>query len=397
MDVFAIVSTNGDVGTMDASFVEQHGSIKAVRLAELDCAVRKLGFRKLFLFGYRDSGMMGSETSEHPDCSWQAPQEEMTRRVVEVIREARPQIILTHNRYGGYGHPDHIAIQRATTVAFDLAGDASFVTEGLAPWQPQKLYYSSSPTLMLRYGIMMMRLRGMDPRAVGRNKDIDMVAVLENIEPPHARVNVREWLDIWGRGQQLSRQPARRPTLAPAPLDASSLSVTRALHAHPATADTQPHRRTRSLRQHKGWRLFPVTQGHMPLRQYRLTVRALRPGDKAAQPLVLRFPGAGNEERGAQRPAAVCEALCPRHDTLDAQGLDRVVQPTGREVADGAGQARHAGPHGRAGINHKGSGRSAALAHYQALEGRARAGASFATDDVQRLARSQPGAPRPRP
>ncbi len=215
-DVFAIVSTNGDAGTMDESFVEQHGSVKAVRLAELDCAVRKLGFRKLFLFGYRDSGMMGSETSEHPDCSWQAPQEEMTRRVVEVIREARPQIILTHNRYGGYGHPDHIAMQRATTVAFNLAGDASFVTEGLAPWQPQKLYYSSSPTLMLRYGIMMMRLRGMDPRAVGRNKDIDMVAVLENIEPPHARVNVREWLDIWDEASschasQLAGRRSRPP------------------------------------------------------------------------------------------------------------------------------------------------------------------------------------------
>ena len=196
-EVYAIVSTNGDVGTMDESFVEKHGSKKAVRLAELECARQMLGFRRIFLLGYRDSGMMGSASNSHPDCSWQAPREELARRVVEVIREIRPQVILTHNRYGGYGHPDHIAIQRATSDAFELAGDADFRTEGQSAWQPQKLYYSSSPTLLLRYGILMTRLRGQDPRAMGRNRDVDMVATLENIEPPNVRINVRQWSDIW--------------------------------------------------------------------------------------------------------------------------------------------------------------------------------------------------------
>ena len=215
-EVYAIVSTNGDVGTMDDSFVERHGSVKAVRLAELECATRMLGFRKVFLFGYRDSGMMGSATSEHPDCSWQAPREELARRVVEVIREVRPQVILTHNRYGGYGHPDHIAIQRATTDAFDLAGDAGYVTQDDPAWQPQKLYYSSSHTLMLRYGILMTRLRGKNPRAMGRNQDIDMVATLENIEPPHARIDVRPWMDIWDEASrchasQLGGRRSRTP------------------------------------------------------------------------------------------------------------------------------------------------------------------------------------------
>ncbi len=215
-DVSALVSTNGDVGTMDPSFVEKHGSVKAVRLSELDCAVRMLGFRNLFLLGYRDSGMPGTETSEHPDCSWQAPREDMTRRVVEVIRAARPQVILTHNRYGGYGHPDHIAIQRATTDAFSLAADASYVTDGFEPWKPQKLYYSSSSTFMMRYAILMMRLRGQDPRAMGRNKDIDRVAVLENSEPTHVRIDVRQWLDIWDaasncHASQLAGRRARPP------------------------------------------------------------------------------------------------------------------------------------------------------------------------------------------
>ena len=216
VDVYAIVSTNGDAGSMDPEFVEKHGSVAAVRLSELDCAERLLGFRKLFRFGYRDSGMMGSETSKHPDCSWQTPREELARRVVEVIRETRPQVILTHNRYGGYGHPDHIAIQRATTDAFHLAADAAFQTGDQTPWQPGKLYYNSSPTALLRFGIFMMRLRGQDPRAVGRNKDIDMLAVLENIEPPHARVDVRAWLDAWDEASschasQLAGRRSRPP------------------------------------------------------------------------------------------------------------------------------------------------------------------------------------------
>ncbi|MCE2489013.1 MAG: GlcNAc-PI de-N-acetylase, partial [Anaerolineae bacterium] len=99
--------------------------------------------------------------------------------------------------YGGYGHPDHIAIQRATTDAFSIAGDAAFQTDGQSLWQPQKLYYSSSPTLLLRFGILMTRLRRQDPRAMGRNRDVDMLAILENIEEPNVRINVRQWSEIW--------------------------------------------------------------------------------------------------------------------------------------------------------------------------------------------------------
>ena len=134
VQVYLIVSTNGDVGTVAPEFLNGYNSIAELRLAELDCAAEKLGFKEVFKFGYKDSGMMGSETSKDPDCSWQAPREEMARKVVEVIREVRPQVILTFNKYGGYGHPDHIAIQRATTEAFSLAGDADYHTQGLAPY-----------------------------------------------------------------------------------------------------------------------------------------------------------------------------------------------------------------------------------------------------------------------
>jgi LmbE family N-acetylglucosaminyl deacetylase len=142
---------------------------------------------------------MNSETSGDPQslwAIWNSEPAQVTRRVVEVLREVRPHVVITFNKYGGYGHPDHIAIQRATTEAFHLAGDAHYST-GQPPHQPQKLYYSSIPAAMIRIGIWRMRLKGQNPRQLGRNKDIDMVAILDHVEPIHAKVNIAGYYEIW--------------------------------------------------------------------------------------------------------------------------------------------------------------------------------------------------------
>ena len=196
IDVYLICATNGDVGSVSPEFLNGYKSVSELRLAELDRAAELLKLKHVYKLGYKDSGMMGSETSQDPQCLWQAPQDEVARRVVEVIREIQPHVVITFNRYGGYGHPDHIAIQRATTQAFSLAGDAGYDT-GQPPYQPQKLYYSSISSWQIRLGIYMLRLRGQDPRRVGRNKDIDVQAILENIEPTHTVVNVRNFYDAW--------------------------------------------------------------------------------------------------------------------------------------------------------------------------------------------------------
>jgi LmbE family N-acetylglucosaminyl deacetylase len=195
-DVYYICATNGDVGTVDAELLAGYNSIAELRLAELAAASQILGFKQVFTFGYKDSGMMGSDTSNDPACLWQAPQEQVTRRVVEVMREVQPQVVITFNKYGGYGHPDHIAIQRATTAAFALAGDASYAT-GQAPYTPQKLYYTGIPKQLVQIFVMMMRLQGKDPRKGGRNGDLDMQAVIDNCEPNHTRVDIRGFLDAW--------------------------------------------------------------------------------------------------------------------------------------------------------------------------------------------------------
>lgn len=205
VDVYLICATNGDVGTVAPEMLNGYRSVAELRLAELDCASAKLGFRGVFKLGYRDSGMMNSETCKDPSCLWQAPRKEVARRVVQVMREIKPQVVITFNRYGGYGHPDHIAIQRATTDAFRLAGDPAYATDGQQPYQPQKLYYTSFPKQLFRLYIVLARLRGQDPRRLGRNRDIDLQAIYDNIEPIHARIDIRDYLEAWDEASQCHR------------------------------------------------------------------------------------------------------------------------------------------------------------------------------------------------
>jgi LmbE family N-acetylglucosaminyl deacetylase len=201
VDVYLVCATDGDVGTVSPEFMEGYATIRELRLAELAAATEILGFRHVFTFGYKDSGMLGSAENDDERSLWYAWNhcpEEVTQRMVEVIREVKPQVVITFNKYGGYGHPDHIAIQRATTEAFALANDASYDTKQ-KPYQPQKLYYSNIPKVPLQLAIAKMRMQGQDPRRLGVNKDIDMVKVLENVEPNHARVNISQYYDIWDR------------------------------------------------------------------------------------------------------------------------------------------------------------------------------------------------------
>jgi len=195
-EVYYLCATNGDVGTVRPEFMQGYNSVAELRLAELSRAASVLGLTDVIPLGYRDSGMMGSDTSTHPDCLWQQPREAVARRVTEVIRRVRPQVVITFNRYGGYGHPDHIAIQRATTDAFHHASDPAYET-GQAVWAPQKLYYNAIPRRQVQVGIMLLRLRRQDPRLMGRNHDIDVQAIVDNAEPVHAMIDVGVYYEQW--------------------------------------------------------------------------------------------------------------------------------------------------------------------------------------------------------
>ena len=197
-----ICATNGDMGTIPLAMREQYSEVSEVRLAELDCAAQVLGLDPVYRFGYKDSGMMNSASNQDPDSlwyGWQNHPETLLKRVVDVIRDFKPQVVVTFNRYGGYGHPDHIAIQQATTEAFALAGDASYLVEGTQPYAPQKLYYASIPGRMLKLYLRWMALRGHDIRHMGVNKDLDYQAVIDHLEPIHTMIDVGAHFDTWDR------------------------------------------------------------------------------------------------------------------------------------------------------------------------------------------------------
>ena len=67
--------------------------------------------------------MMGLPTNDRPDCFWQADLDEAAGHLVEVIREVRPQVLVTYDEYGGYGHPDHIQAHRVAMRGVELAAD----------------------------------------------------------------------------------------------------------------------------------------------------------------------------------------------------------------------------------------------------------------------------------
>ncbi|MEU0742156.1 N-acetyl-1-D-myo-inositol-2-amino-2-deoxy-alpha-D-glucopyranoside deacetylase [Streptomyces sp. NPDC006134] len=98
------------------------------RLGELTEAMRALGVEDARLLGgpgrYADSGMMGIPDNDDPACFWQADVEEAAALLVEVIREVRPQVLVTYDPDGGYGHPDHIQAHRVAMRAADLAAEA---------------------------------------------------------------------------------------------------------------------------------------------------------------------------------------------------------------------------------------------------------------------------------
>jgi N-acetyl-1-D-myo-inositol-2-amino-2-deoxy-alpha-D-glucopyranoside deacetylase len=98
------------------------------RHRELAEAMRALGVRDFRQLGgpgrYRDSGMMGLPDNDDPDCFWQADVDEAAAHLLEVIREVRPQVLVTYDPDGGYGHPDHIQAHRVAMRAAELAADA---------------------------------------------------------------------------------------------------------------------------------------------------------------------------------------------------------------------------------------------------------------------------------
>ena len=190
-DVYCISATRGEAGMVDEEHLNGFKDIAEKRTDELMRAAKELGLKDVFFLGYRDSGMPGSEDNQHPDAQINAPLEEVAGRVVKYIRSLKPEIVLTFDPIGGYKHPDHIHIHKATVLAFEKSDDPSFHPEAGEPFKPRALYFQVFPKGFLRTAVRLLPLLGKDPTKFGRNGDINIKELAEVTFPIHVRLNVR--------------------------------------------------------------------------------------------------------------------------------------------------------------------------------------------------------------
>lgn len=184
--VFYACATRGEAGEAEPRFLEGYATMGDMRWAELECSAKTLGLAGVIHLGYRDSGMPGSKGNQNPEALVNRPVEEVTGRMVKVIRELKPQVVVTFDPIGGYRHPDHIAVHKAAVKAFEAAGDASQYPGAGPAFSPQKLYYSIFSRTFLKMAVRLMPLFGQDPRHLGVNKDIDLTSLTEVEFPVNA-------------------------------------------------------------------------------------------------------------------------------------------------------------------------------------------------------------------
>jgi LmbE family N-acetylglucosaminyl deacetylase len=125
-------------------------AVVALRQAELEESCRVLKVGDLELLGYHDSGMMGWPQNDAPGSFWTTPVPEAAARLAELIRYYRPDVVVTYDQNGFYGHPDHIQAHRITMAAVELTGI------------PAKVYWTTAPySAMERMG-RVLREAGVD-------------------------------------------------------------------------------------------------------------------------------------------------------------------------------------------------------------------------------------------
>ncbi|WP_448614004.1 N-acetyl-1-D-myo-inositol-2-amino-2-deoxy-alpha-D-glucopyranoside deacetylase [Modestobacter sp. URMC 112] len=143
---------------------DQADQLGGYRIGELADAMAALGVTDWRFLGgagrYRDSGMMGTPANDAPRAFWNADLDEAVDAAVAVVREVRPQVVVTYDEQGGYGHPDHIQAHRVTMRAVERAADPAHRPDLGAAWDVAKVYWCCTPRSVLRRGIEAMAALG---------------------------------------------------------------------------------------------------------------------------------------------------------------------------------------------------------------------------------------------
>lgn len=139
-----------DLALLSVLHADQLGGYRTGELARACAALNVAEHHYLGGVGrYRDSGMMGEPTNDHPRCFWRTDVDDAAAYLVPIIRRNRPQVMLAYNDSGGYGHPDHIQAHRVALRARELAADPAYRSELGTPWQIAKVYFAGLPRSVL--------------------------------------------------------------------------------------------------------------------------------------------------------------------------------------------------------------------------------------------------------
>ncbi|ORT61190.1 N-acetyl-1-D-myo-inositol-2-amino-2-deoxy-alpha-D-glucopyranoside deacetylase [Streptomyces sp. CB03238] len=145
------------------------------RVGELAAAMKELGVTDhRFLGGpgrFRDSGMMGAEQNRRDGAFWNTDVDDAAPYLVEIIRSVRPQVLVTYDPDGGYGHPDHIQAHRVAMRAAELAAEPAFRRDLGDPYEIAKIYWNRVPRTVAEEGFARLRAAGAFP-AVGSIGDV---------------------------------------------------------------------------------------------------------------------------------------------------------------------------------------------------------------------------------
>jgi N-acetyl-1-D-myo-inositol-2-amino-2-deoxy-alpha-D-glucopyranoside deacetylase len=192
--VTLVTCTRGEEGEVlvpDLSHLaaDRDDTLGGHRVTELANAMKELGVDDhRFLGGagrFRDSGMVWDPQGHatvgedvKPGTFWRADLTEAADLLVEVIREVRPQVLVTYDQFGGYGHPDHIQAHRVATYATSLAAVPSYRRELGEPWDIAKVYWGAMSANRMREGLRRLRAAGDSTTFEGMDPDGDLPAFM---------------------------------------------------------------------------------------------------------------------------------------------------------------------------------------------------------------------------
>lgn len=189
--VVTVCATRGEAGEiMDRSNATPE-TLSAVRELEYQRAGHIMGISESVLLGYRDSGMAGTPENDDPNAFIQQPEEQVIKDIIEVMERVKPDVILTMEAGGGYGHPDHIFASKCALAAFERLQDKNDARD----WAPKKFYYFAFPRSRMQEA--WQRMVDEEPDSPIANVDVASLGVPDEeitftIEIPQHEEQLRE-------------------------------------------------------------------------------------------------------------------------------------------------------------------------------------------------------------